>query len=288
MYHSAVGKALTSSKAVRAALRALSVREGAFMDSKKSAAGIAAFVAAHKINMADYARSDPAQYATFNDFFTRTLRAGARPVASPGDAAVLVSPADCRLCAFPSAAEATGVWVKGEHFTLDALLGPGNADAAAILRGGQVLVARLAPQDYHRFHCPAGARVLRRTSIEGALFTVNPIAIRQPRPCVYTSNKRVVDVLSSPAFGVFALVAVGATAVGSISMTAPVGGEVERGAELGFFAFGGSTVLVILQEGAAVFDADLVANSRAPLETIVKTGERVGVACAPRGLRHEL
>ena len=151
-----------------------------------------------------------------------------------------------------------------------------------------MLIARLAPQDYHRFHCPAGARVVRRTSVEGSLFTVNPIAIRQPRPCVYTSNKRVVDVLVSPAFGVFALVAVGATAVGSIKMTAPVGVEVDKGAEHGVFAFGGSTVLVLLQEGAASFDADLVANSRAPLETIVRTGERVGVANAPRGLRHTL
>lgn len=130
--------------------------------------------------------------------------------------------------------------------------------------------------------------MLRRTSLEGSLFTVNPMAIRQPRPCVYTSNKRVVDVLVSPAFGVFALVAVGATAVGSIVMTAPVGGVVEKGAEHGMFAFGGSTVLVLLQEGAASFDADLVANSRSPLETIVRTGERVGVASAPRGLRREL
>ena len=150
MYHSTVGKALTSSHAVRSALRALSVREGAFMDSIKSKAGIAPFVAAHKINMGDFARSDTSSYATFNEFFTRSLRAGARPVAAPGDEAVLVSPADCRLCAYPSVAEATGVWVKGEHFTLENLLGPANADAAAILRGGQMLIARLAPQDYHR------------------------------------------------------------------------------------------------------------------------------------------
>jgi hypothetical protein len=150
MYHSTVGKALTSSHAVRSALRALSVREGAFMDSRKSKSGIAPFVAAHKINMDDFERSDIASYATFNDFFTRSLRAGARPVAAPGDEAVLVSPADCRLCAYPSVAEATGVWVKGEHFTLENLLGPANADAAAILRGGQMLIARLAPQDYHR------------------------------------------------------------------------------------------------------------------------------------------
>ena len=282
MYHSSLGRTLTSSAAVRAALRALSVHEGAHMDSPSSAAAIAAFVHAHKINLNDLAQPIES-FRTFNQFFSRKLRMGARPVAAPGDDAVLVSPADCRICTFATVDEATGVWVKGEHFTLEALLGPANADAAEVLSGGAVVVARLAPQDYHRFHLAASCRVLRRTAIEGALFTVNPIAIRQTRPCVYTANKRVVDIVASPAFGVMAMVAVGATTVGSISMTAPVlaAEKLEKGDEHGYFSFGGSTVLIVLQHGCVAFDADLLANSRTPLETIVKAGERIGAAAAP-------
>jgi phosphatidylserine decarboxylase len=287
MYHSVAGKALTSSAAMRAALLALSRHEGEAMDSPRSRRGIAAFVAAHKINVSDNLLPIES-YKTFNEFFTRKLAPSARPVASPGDDSVVCSPADCRLCAFPRIEDAVGVWVKGERFTVPTLLGPRNADAAAALSGGSVVIARLAPQDYHRFHCGVSGRVVRRCEIDGALFTVNPIAIRQPRPCVYTSNKRVVSIVESRAFGVVAFVAIGATAVGSITMTAPMHEPLDKGDEAGFFAFGGSTVLILFQPGACVFDADLTSNSMRPLETIVRANERIGAATGAKGLRQTL
>ena len=283
MYHSGFGKLLTNTSAVRGALRSLSEREGRHMDSPSSRKGIASFVAAHKISLLDLDR--PLEdFETFNAFFARKRKAGARPIVAAGDASVVSSPADCRICVFASLVEATGVWVKGELFSIANLLGSANADVAEVMAGCSIVIARLAPQDYHRYHAPVAATVLRVTKLTGSLYTVNPIAIRQPRPDVYTSNKREVMVLQTTAFGLVVFVAVGATAVGSICTTVEVGQAVERGDELGYFQFGGSTVIALFQRDAVTYDEDLVSNSLAPLETIVKVGARVGIATGREGL----
>ena len=279
MYHSKLGHALTHTAGVRASLKQLSVHEGRIMDAPESRANIPTFV--REFAIAEEECAQPlADYATFNAFFTRRLRAGARPVGAPGEPGVVVSPADCRLVAFDTQAEACDVWVKGEAFSLAALLGPAHAALAAALAGGPILVCRLAPQDYHRFHAPLAGVVEALTPIDGALFTVNPIAVRAQRPDIFTSNKRVVVPFRTRAAGLVAFVAVGATAVGSISFTARVGDAVEKGGELGFFAFGGSTVLCIFARGVLRVDEDILSNSRKPLETIVRQGEAIA-RCAP-------
>jgi phosphatidylserine decarboxylase precursor len=281
MYASNLGSLLTRTAGVRAALKALSVHEGRVMDAPASRADIAKFVREFAIPE-DELLVPLGEYANFNAFFSRKLRPGARPVAAPGDPGVVVSPADCRLAAFESQAEACDLWVKGEAFSLDALLGPAHAELAAALEGGPILVCRLAPQDYHRFHAPLAGVVEALTEIDGSLYTVNPLAVRSARPDIFTGNKRVVAPFRTAAGGLLAFVAVGATAVGSINFTARVGDAVEKGGELGFFAFGGSSVLVVFPRGASVsVDADILSNSRAPLETIVKQGEAIARCRSP-------
>lgn len=271
-------------------------------------------------------------FKTFNEFFYRHLKPGARPVASPEEDAVIVSCADCRLVvrrfpfrepglglavvfrparggspcmpsdgrggALPQAThsptaqvystvdEATRFWVKGRRFGVRSLLGDdagppdaGGADEACRFSGGTMAIFRLAPQDYHRFHAPLGGRVLSLRHVDGQLFTVNPMAVHSEFANVFTENKRDVLVLDTPAFGAVALVAVGATLVGSIRWAVAPGDFVAKGDELGHFAFGGSTVILLMPAApGTAWDADLVAYSRKSLEALVRVGDRIGAA----------
>ena len=92
-----------------------------------------------------------AQYATFNEFFARGLKPSARPIDAPQDNTVAVSAADCRLTVFPSILSATELWIKGDRFTVDSVIGPKGADQAAKFANGALAIFRLAPQDYHRW-----------------------------------------------------------------------------------------------------------------------------------------
>lgn len=283
MYRSSLGSRLVNTTAVRRVLAKLSASEGRTMDSPASAARIAGFIAEHKINMAEAKLESPSDYPTFNAFFTRELKAGARPIAAPDDDGVVISPADSRAVVFPTVAAAAELWIKGRTFTVEALLGPACADVAQLFAGGAVLLSRLAPQDYHRWHMPVSGRLARRAHIDGALYTVSPIAIRRAVPDVFIANKREVTLVHTRDFGLVAIVAVGATVVGSINIVLPDGSYAKRGDCHGYFAFGGSTVLTLFQPGAVTFDSDLLRNSATPLETYVRMGERVGIA-ASRGI----
>jgi phosphatidylserine decarboxylase len=273
--------AVTLERGLHVLLARLSAAEGRTMDAPASAAKIAPFIATHAINMKEAVRERAADYATFNDFFARELKPEARPIAAAADDAVVVSPADCRAVAYASVAAAAQVWIKGATFTVETLLGPAFADVAPLFVGGAVLLSRLAPQDYHRWHMPVTGRLGRRAAVDGALYTVSPMAVRQAAPDVFCANKREVVLVHTRHFGAVAMVCVGATVVGSINIVLPDGAFAAKGACHGFFAFGGSTVLTIFQPGAVAFDADLLVNSQTPLETFVRVGERVGVAAKP-------
>jgi len=133
---------------------------------------------------------------------------------------------------------------------------------------GVLVICRLAPQDYHRFHTPVEGKIKSFKPHDGTYFTVNPIAVRETID-VYTENKRTVMVLESPQFGNVVFIAVGATLVGSIFWTKKEGDYVKKGDELGYFAFGGSTVLLLFKQGTIELDEDLVINSQKPIETLV-------------------
>lgn len=128
-------------------------------------------------SMTEMVEPDPAKYATFNDFFAREIKESARPIAEPENDLVVSSPADCRLTAWPTVDLATKYWIKGFGFTLARLLD--NEDLATSFEGGSLMVARLAPQDYHRWHAPVSGIVTSIDDIPGAYYTVNPQAINQ-------------------------------------------------------------------------------------------------------------
>lgn len=216
---------------------------------------------------------DPvSSYRTFNEFFTRRLKPGARPFAA--DPASICSPADCRLLVYPRLGNGECVPVKGRSFTVAGLFGkPGEAYAQQFANGA-LAICRLCPADYHRYHYPAEGNTLDTWEIDGRLHSVNPLALALKVP-IFDQNRRVVNLLALARFGPVAFVEVGAFGVAGIVQTHGKP-EFERGQEKGFFRFGGSTIVLVFRPGAAVFDDDLVAHSAEGIETLVRCGERIG------------
>ncbi|KAE9366100.1 hypothetical protein N431DRAFT_430265 [Stipitochalara longipes BDJ] len=260
-----------------------SEKMGKEYDAPESKQHIVPFIQSFQLESTLYemVEPDPNAYPTFNAFFAREIKESARPVAEPENDLVTSSPADCRLTAFPTIDLATKYWIKGFGFTLERLLG--SAELAAQFDGGSIVIARLAPQDYHRWHAPVSGTVRGIKDIPGAYYTVNPQAINEPGTLdVFCENKRSVMTLERSATGSpIAIVAVGAMLVGSIKYVGGVdtiGTTVRRGQCLGAFYYGGSTVIVVYPPGEVALDEDLVRNSTGhKMETLMKVGWRTGV-----------
>ncbi len=200
---------------------------------------IAAYVKFYDVDT-DIIAEPLASFATINAFFTRAIKATARPIdASPG---TLVSPADANLKVFGEV-DARGriPEVKGRTYALSALLGR-HVPAAPYI-GGTYAVLYLSPRDYHRVHAPYEARVTALDAVEGASYPVNALGVRRIEG-LFVRNKRLVFGLHTPDFGTLGLVMVGATNVGRITTSLSAGASVARGAELGVFNLGSTVVLV--------------------------------------------
>jgi phosphatidylserine decarboxylase len=245
---------------------------GRKMNRRDSALQILPFIAAYDLDVDEFAKS-PFDYKTFNEFFYRALRPEARPI-TPGDD-VAVFPADGRHLGFANVDTAPGFYVKGATFTLAELFG--SAEAARPFAGGAMLISRLCPVDYHRFHFPVAGTTSETRPIGGWLYSVSPIALRHNLRYL-VENKRAVTLVDSPAFGTVAVIEVGATNVGSIQQTFTPGQPAEKGAEKGFFAFGGSCVITVFQAGRIRLDADLLEQSSRHIELYARVGDRLGVA----------
>jgi len=264
-------------------LQSQSEKMGMEYDSPESKQHINPFIKSFQLEptLFEMVEPDPNAYPTFNAFFAREIKESARPIAEPENDLVTSSPADCRLTAFPSVDLATKYWIKGYGFTLERLLG--SPELAAQFNGGSLVIARLAPQDYHRWHAPVSGTVRGIKDIPGAYYTVNPQAINEPGTLdVFCENKRSVMTLERSATGSpVAIVAVGAMLVGSIKYVGgvdTVGTQVRRGQCLGAFYYGGSTVIVVYPPGEVALDDDLVKNSVGHnMETYMKVGWRTGV-----------
>ena len=263
-------------------LKDQSEKMGKEYDSPASAAHIQPFIDSFDLQatLEEMVQPDPTKYRTFNEFFGREIRADARPIAEPDNDLVSSSPADCRLTAFPTIDMATKYWIKGFGFSLSTLLG--DEEVAKQFDGGSIVIARLAPQDYHRWHAPVSGTVQSIKDIPGSYYTVNPQAINEPGTLdVFCENKRSVMLLKRSSTGSpIAIIAVGAMLVGSIKYVGGVeqpGTEVKRGECLGAFYYGGSTVIVLYPTGEVELDEDLTKNStEEKCETLVKVGWRVG------------
>ena len=222
------------------------------------------FVAKYGVNMAEAAEPDITKYASFNDFFTRALKPGARPLA----ASDWVSPVDGAISQFGAIAGDQIIQAKGHHYSTTALVG-GDATLAAPFNGGHFATLYLSPKDYHRIHMPCAGRLTRMIHVPGELFSVNPTTARGV-PGLFARNERVVCVFESDR-GPWALVLVGATIVGSMAtvwhgvVNPPRPGTVRewryeykdvrfaQGDEMGRFLLG-STVVLLFPPGPLKFN----------------------------------
>ena len=168
------------------------------------------FVVRYRVNMADAANPDVASYPTFNDFFTRALKDGVRPLAE----AELICPVDGAISQFGRIERDQIFQAKGHRYSTTALVG-GDAALAAQFQDGHFATLYLSPRDYHRIHMPCSGRLLRMIHVPGELFSVNPTTACHV-PGLFARNERVVCVFEGEQ-GLWVLVLVGATIVGSMA-----------------------------------------------------------------------
>ncbi len=229
-------------------------------------AAIHRFVARYNVNMAEAANPDITSYASFNDFFTRALKPGARPLAATD----LVCPVDGAISQFGPLDKDQIFQAKGHHYSTTALVG-GDATLAARFEHGHFATLYLSPRDYHRIHMPCAGRLTRMVHVPGDLFSVNPTTARGV-PGLFARNERVVCVFESD-HGPFVLVLVGATIVGSMATVwhgqvnpprtgqlrqwdyAPGTVSLQQGEEMGRFLLG-STVVMLFPQGPLQFNPD--------------------------------
>ncbi|MBI3285592.1 MAG: phosphatidylserine decarboxylase [Burkholderiales bacterium] len=223
------------------------------------------FVARYQVNMSEAVNPDIASYASFNEFFTRPLRAGARPCADSD----LLCPVDGNISQFGPIAKGQIFQAKGHSYSTTALVG-GDSVLAAQFHDGSFANLYLSPRDYHRIHMPCNGRLTRMIYVPGALFSVSPATARGV-PGLFARNERVVCVFDSAA-GPFVMVLVGATIVGSMStvwhgvVNPPRSRQVrewryddqnivlKKGEEMGRFQLG-STVVLLFPKNTLDFNA---------------------------------
>lgn len=266
-------------------LKKLTLRAGRLMDKPQSVSKIQPFIDLHHINMNDfeYDTTSDKPFKTFNDFFTRKLRANARIISSINDDTIQTSPADSRIVVFNDIREATALWIKGKAFTIENQLGEEALQFPQIkdewsewTQGGcQIVISRLAPQDYHRTHVPMDCIVGPTSDLRGGYLSVNPLAVRSSFD-VFTTNRRLVTYLYNPKNGLKCFyIMVGATLVGSCVATAKEGEYLTKGSEFGYFCFGGSTVVLVYKPNTVIFDDDILRASKMSIEVQVKVGQSI-------------
>ena len=240
------------------------------------------FVGRYGVNMAEAANPDIAAYASFNEFFTRPLQAGARPLAE----ADFICPVDGAISQFGAIDRDRVFQAKGHSYSTMALVG-GDAALAAKFENGQFATLYLSPKDYHRIHMPCAGRLLRMIHVPGDLFSVNPVTARGV-PGLFARNERVVCLFEGEG-GPFVLVLVGATIVGSMAtvwhgvVNPPRPGRLRewryedqplvfgQGDEIGRFLLG-STVVMLFPQHTLAFNADW--SPQRPIRLGEKMGER--------------
>jgi len=265
-----------------------------------------AFLVKYQLDMSEYTPVDYRAYDSVNSWFIRHLAPYVRPVAgerlaptadgwsaatpAQRDASphpwTVVSPADCRMLIYPSIEHAR-VWIKGSRFNYHELVGE-REQYRYTFAGGTMVIARLAPQDYHRFNSPISGQIEVQYDLDGTYWSVNADAARSKNYAFY-NLRRVIIVKYTNRAGVekrMAYVAIGATCVGSVVFTGPgqawsPGDNITKGQEFGFMQFGGSTVILLFQEGEFAGDEDMLANSDLPVETYVRVKERIGMLKTP-------
>ena len=263
LYYNPIGEATLWTLAKR---KLVSSIYGNMMDRTSSVKKIQPFIEAFDVDMSI---AEKQAFNSFNDFFTRKLKKDARPVDTSEN--IVISPADGKILAY---ADISNSWfiIKGYRFDVNSFLD--NPKLAKKYRDGALVIIRLAPMDYHRFHFPVSGNISTNKKINGDYYSVNPFALRKKTE-IFCLNKREYSILRSPLFGDVVMCEVGATMVGSIIQTFK-GNVANKGEEKGYFKFGGSTVVLLFEKSKIHIDDDLLINTSKGYETSVKMGERIG------------
>ena len=239
---------------------------GKFLSTRFSRRIIPSFVKKNHIDLSIYEKQE---FDSYNAFFTRKIKAEQRPINEQKN--VLISPSDGKVTAYPITQKGR-FWIKHTQYTAAQLLK--DERLAERYMGGWIYVIRLTVDDYHRYCYVADGRKSRQRKIRGVLHTVNPVA-NDYYP-IYKMNSREYCLLKTKEFGTILLMEVGALMVGKINNHEEDSAQVKRGNEKGMFEFGGSTIVVMTEPGMTKPDKDIIQNTKAQAETLIKMGEPIG------------
>lgn len=245
---------------------------GKKMDKPESVKKIPSFIEQADINIAE-AKKRVEEFKSFNDFFYRELKEGARTVDYREN--VLASPADGKILAFENLNREKEFYIKGDKFTLEEFFA--DKELANKYKNGVFMIIRLAPIDYHRFHFPADGEISESKLIDGVYYSVSTHAIKKNFR-ILCENKREYSILKTEKFGDIAMFEVGATMVGGIKQSYKPNSYVKKGEEKGYFYFGGSTCVLVFERGKVKIDEDLLENTKKGIETKVYMGEKIGIS----------
>ncbi len=243
---------------------------GRKMDATDSRDKILPFLKNYQLNEDEFLES-PDTFNTFNDFFYRKLKPEARPVDENEHSVIF--PADGRHLLIPNLSCIEQVYAKGQGFDLERLLG--SKELANAFKDGAMLISRLCPVDYHRFHFPVSGHLSNTKLLNGSLFSVNPIALRH-KISIFWENKRYLSIIDNEKIGKVLQLLVGATCVGSVHLTSKDNTNIKKGDEYGYFSFGGSCVITLYPSKKIAFREDLIDQSGKGFECYFKFGTRLG------------
>ena len=245
---------------------------GKQMNKPESTKKIPSFIKEADINISE-AKKNIEDFTSFNDFFYRELKEGARVIDYSQE--VLTSPADGKILVFENLDKDKEFYIKGDRFTLEEFFA--SEELAQKYKDGIFMIIRLAPIDYHRFHFPTDGIISESKLINGVYYSVSTHAIKKNFR-ILCENKREYSILKSEKFGDIAMFEVGATMVGGIKQSYQPNSFIKKGEEKGYFYFGGSTCVLVFEKGKVKIDSDLIENTKKGIETKVYMGEKIGVA----------
>lgn len=272
IYHESLGKVLAPIFASKYLSKAYGVMQQSILTQLK----VPKFVKNFDIDLSEYqpgsvqVENQELSYKNFNEFFIRKFKKGKRKFVAQENE--MPAPCEARYYAYDKVSDETKIPVKGKFLNAIDLIG--DSKLAAPFVGGPLLLARLCPVDYHRYHYPDHGKTIESFNIHGSFHSVNPIALNFKED-IFVSNERRVSILETKNFGKLAYIEVGAVMVGKIVQTHDESKSFRRGQEKGYFLFGGSTVIVLGEPGLWSPSDDMLENTRNGIETYIQLGESV-------------
>ena len=253
---------------------------GKAQDSLKSAQKVPPFLKNFDIQIDQYQKGSfqdnpiETSYQSFNEFFIRKFKEGQRSFTQKDNE--MGAFAEARYFGHESMTDELTIPVKGSMLRAVDLIG--NNELAKDFIGGPLMIARLCPVDYHRYHYPDDGKTLKSFTVPGDLHSVNPLALKF-RQDIFIKNERRVSILNTEHFGKLAYIEVGATMVGKIVQTHDESKPFKKGDEKGYFLFGGSTVVLCGEKRKWAPSQDILDNTKAGMETYIQLGDVVAKTC---------